>query len=126
MDNLKIESTLTTPEVNFNASTGQLSLTGSSTIEYPFDFYERLINWVNDYSKNPQKSTTVLVGLEYFNTSSSKCLLNFLKQVILLKEKGELNLKWEYDEEDEDAEDAGHDFSRLLKTPFEMIPVKMD
>lgn len=126
MENLKIEGTFTTPEVDFNAETGQLSLTGSSTIEYPFDFYEKLIEWVDEYAKVSNGSTTVLVGLEYFNTSSSKCLLNFLKQVVLLKEKGELKLKWQYDEEDEDAEDAGHDYSRLLKTPFEMVPVNMD
>lgn len=123
MENLNIEGTPTTPEVRFHAEKGELFITGSSTIEYPFDFYEKLMDWVDAYAKEPQPKTTVLISLEYFNTSSSKCLLNFLKKVAELKDNGDLTIKWEYEEDDEDAYDIGNDFSRLVKIPFELIPI---
>jgi len=122
MDNLIIEPTSTTLAVNFDAATGVLTLQGKSTIEYPFDFYETLIAWVDQYAANPRPVTNFEVALEYCNTSSSKCLLNLLKKVALVKEQGgELNIKWIYDEEDEDIFDAGSDFSRLVKIPFQFI-----
>ncbi|MBK8807982.1 MAG: DUF1987 family protein [Bacteroidales bacterium] len=61
------------------------------------------------------KSTTTLkinFELIYFNSASSKCLLDM---VILLKKlySGKLNINWYYEEGDEDLLEAGEEFLML-------------
>ncbi|MBI1289482.1 MAG: DUF1987 domain-containing protein [Flavobacteriales bacterium] len=119
MDNLNIDATSSTPLVSFDGTMGNLLIKGYSTTEYPFEFYERLTEWVEDYGQGAKDATRIVVGLEYCNTASSKCLLNFLKKAIEVLDGKEIIITWEYDKEDEDALDTGKDFARLLKIPFE-------
>lgn len=122
MENLVIEETPITPAIDFDAGKGILRLSGKSIIENPFEFYEELMKWVEEYSQKPAPETTVTVDLAYFNTSSSKCLLNFLKKASRLAEGGhKLTIRWCYDHDDDDTYDTGGDFSRLTKIPFEFV-----
>lgn len=64
----------------------------------------------------------VRVKMEYFNTSSSKCIYDLLKDVKSLKNKGKkVSVRWYYDEDDEDMLEAGEDYSDLLDLPFMFI-----
>ena len=53
--------------------------------------------------------------LEYFNTSSSKCLMDMLKRVEASKCDAEVY--WYYEEEDEDMEEAGEDYAAIISCP---------
>lgn len=68
--------------------------------------------------------------MEYFNTSSSKCLYDILKEIKYLSDQGkEVNVRWYYEQDDEDMMEAGEDYSDLLDLPFvfvEHIPKHKD
>jgi len=66
--------------------------------------------------------TTVEVKLEYFNTSSSKCILDVFKKLeIIHKARNDVEIKWYYEEDDEDMLEAGEDYESIIRVPFEMI-----
>ncbi len=95
-----------TPTVDFNCDTGVCTLEGKSYLENPVEFYTPLFQWLKTYILDIKKPLTFNFKLSYFNTSSSKCIIDILH--ILKKyenENGQVKIKWYYDAEDEDAED---------------------
>lgn len=125
MQSLIIEGSNITPNVNFNVETGVLELKGRSIPENSLDFYQPLYSWLDEYANKPAAKTVVNVHLDYFNTSSSKCILDILKRIDKIDEKGhDVLIKWYYDESDEDMMESGEDYMDLLDAPFELIDLK--
>lgn len=122
MDNIKIEGTAKTPEVNFNKESGELRIQGRSIPENSIDFYKPIIDWLDHYALQPAPETVVHVQLEYFNTSSSKCILDVFKKLEAIKQSGkEIRVKWHYEEDDEDMLEAGEDYDAIIDIGFEMV-----
>ena len=123
MENIAIEGTPKTPTVQFNKETGVLEIRGRSIPENSIEFYKPLIDWIDSYSKTPKSETTVNIKLEYFNTSSSKCILDVFKK---LESVGGTNMtiNWYYEEDDEDMLEAGEDYQAIINIPFKMIEVE--
>ncbi|GAB4395491.1 MAG: DUF1987 domain-containing protein [Microscillaceae bacterium] len=122
MENIKLEGTGRTPEIDFDAHQGNLLIGGRSIPENSISFYQPLFDWLDDYVKSPQSKTLVEFNLEYFNTSSSKCILDILRKLERLPENGFQTLvKWYYDEGDEDMEESGRDFQSLINVDFELV-----
>ena len=122
MEDLKQEGSAKTPQVEFNAS-GELLLKGRSIPENSIEFYKPLIEWIESYSESPNSSTVLNVQLEYFNTSSSKCILDVFKKLESVT-GSEVSVKWYYEEDDEDMLEAGEDYEAIIDLPFEMIEVE--
>jgi hypothetical protein len=124
MENLTIEGTAKTPTVEFNASKGILELKGRSIPENSIEFYKPLNDWVEAYGSAPQAQTMVNMKLEYFNTSSSKCILDFFKKLEGINGKNtDVTVNWHFEEDDEDMEEAGEDYGAILNLSFKMIEV---
>ncbi len=125
MQDLIIESTIKTPEVTFVASKGVLSLKGRSIPENSIDFFKPLHDWIDEYFKNPNESTRVEIKLEYFNTSSSKSMLDLFKKMESFNSlSSEIVINWFYEEDDEDMLEAGEDYQAILSIPVQMIAVE--
>ena len=75
MEDLYLKKTFNSPEVEFIADKGELSLEGRSIPEDPGEFFELLIDWINEYFLNPAENTVMNIRLEYINSGSSKYLL---------------------------------------------------
>lgn len=124
MESISIEGTPKTPTVNFDATTGIIEVKGRSIPENSIEFYRPLVEWLEEYSKDPQKLTTVNIQLEYFNTSSSKCILDVFKKLESIKKaRNEVVINWYYEEDDEDMLEAGEDYESIIRIPFKMIEV---
>ncbi len=122
--NLSIESTEKTPRVEFNNSNNELLLEGICIPELTHDFFKPVINFVRQAEENSLKDFTLTVNLHFFNTGSARYILELMKNVQKLKEKGiGIKFKWFYNEDDEDIEEAGLSYSFILNEPFEMIPI---
>lgn len=110
------------PTVNFSAETGVCELAGESFLEDTVEFYGPLIDWLKEYIKTG-KSLTFNFKLTYFNTSSSRSILDILN---LLKshEKagGEVTVNWHYDERDIDMEEEIEDYMIESELEINMIP----
>jgi len=125
MENINLEGTPKTPTVNFDANEGRLELKGRSIPENSVEFYNSLNEWIENYGKAPQKVTIFDVKLEYFNTSSSKCILDLFKLLEGINGKGtEVKVNWYFEEDDEDMEEAGEDYQAIIPLPFKMIEVE--
>jgi hypothetical protein len=82
------------------------------------------MEWIEDYIKTPNEKTVFIVKLEYFNTSSSKCILDVFKKLEAIhKAKNEVEVNWYYEEDDEDMLEAGEDYESIIRVPFKMIEI---
>src|SRR2546430_1403181 len=108
MRDLIIEKTEITPEVNFSAATGELKISGRAYSNDINRFYDDLHLWIDEYLKNPQPTTTLILQLEYYNSGFFKLLfIPIVKCKNLLQENKKLAIKWLYHEDDDDSvEDA--------------------
>lgn len=125
METIIIEGTPKTPSVNFDSASGILHLKGRSIPENSIEFYKPLVEWLDEYAAKPQSKTAVNIQLEYFNTSSSKCLLDLFKKLEGMHKSGnDITIKWYYEEDDEDMLEAGEDYQSIINIPFKMIEVE--
>ncbi len=122
MKDLIIEETVETPGINFNKDAGLLKISGraySSDITF---FYKELDKWLDDYLNNPKEKTTIELYLDYYNSVFHKLLFNFLKKSLVLPNKGkQLDIKWFYNEGDEDSMDACTHYAKSIDYPIEKI-----
>ncbi len=124
MENLIIEGSPKTPEVKFNFEEGSLELKGRSIPENSVEFYQPLNEWIDSYGAVAQSKTTIDIKLEYFNTSSSKCILDIFKKLEAMNgNKTEVSVNWYFEEDDEDMEEAGQDYQAIIGLPFNMVEV---
>lgn len=124
MKDLVINGEAKTPTINFNFQNGELLISGRSIPENSVEFYEPVIAWLDEYKTSNGSSLNIDIKLEYFNTSSSKCILDLFKKLEELKEvRKEIAIKWYYEEDDEDMEEAGQDFQAIINVPMELIAV---
>ena len=114
-----------TPHVHFDPETGLLELKGRSIPENSIDFYRPLIDWLDQYSRAPKSKTALHVQLEYFNTSSSKCILDLFKKLEGVRATGnEVTVLWHYEADDEDMLEAGEDYAGIINIPFKTIQIE--
>ncbi len=124
MEPLIIEGTAKTPNVKFDGGQGLIEVKGRSIPENSIEFYKPLVDWLEEYGKTPASLTKVNIQLEYFNTSSSKCILDvFNKLEAIYKGKNEVIINWYYEEDDEDMLEAGEDYESIIRVPFKMIEI---
>lgn len=117
------EPTIDTPKVVLDAESGVFEISQMSLPEDAVDFYAPIINWLMEYSENPQKETVFNMKLEYFNTASSKQLIQILLLLGNLKGKTDIKVNWYYKEIDEDMQALGEEYSQIINLPFNLIPV---
>jgi len=111
MENLHIEATKYTPEINLDADKGLIQIKGKSYPENTFEFYAPLMKWVEEYFECCAKEETIVeMEIIYFNSSSSKLFFDFFDILDEKKDEHNIIIKWIYDEENENAEEAGADF----------------
>ncbi|PKP36218.1 MAG: nuclear pore complex subunit [Bacteroidetes bacterium HGW-Bacteroidetes-15] len=124
MELINIEGTPKTPSVNMNPQTGVVEIKGRSIPENSIEFYKPIVDWLEEYASGPAEKTVVNVQLEYFNTSSSKCILDVFKKLeVLKKDQNDVIINWYYEEDDEDMLEAGEDYESIIKVPFKMIQI---
>ena len=125
MEKYTIEGTPKTPTISFDIADGILEIKGRSIPENSIEFYKPLIDALDRYSTLTKPETTVNVQLEYFNTSSSKCILDVFKKLESIHKGGsEVTINWHYEEDDEDMLEAGEDYQAIISVPFTMVVVE--
>ena len=116
MEILHIEGADDTPKIIFDKSNGIFEISGRSLPEDSAEFYRPVLEWLRNYAKEANSKTDFVVKLEYFNTSSSKLILDVLST---LEDISGATVQWYHHEDDEDMEEAGQEFSELVEIPFE-------
>jgi len=123
MEVIKIKGTDDTPNVILDQDNSIFEISGRSLPEDVTSFYEPILNWLDDFSETAEGQTVFSFKLVYFNTASSKLILDILMKLEEMHENGkEVLIKWYFPEDDEDMEEAGEEYADIVDVPFEQVP----
>ena len=120
MTELKIDKTDSTPQIYLDKNSGKFEMKGKSFPEESRSFYAPVLEWLEDYAKDPKEETLFEFKMEYFNSSSSLIILEILNILDSIYKTGKkVTISWNYLEIDEDMLDAGEEYAELVSLPFE-------
>ena len=123
MSVIKIQGTDDTPTVTLDKENNIFEISGRSLPEDVVVFYKPILEWLDEYKNDPLEKTVFNFKLEYFNTASSKLLLDVLLKLEDINNDGhDVVVKWHYPDDDEDMEEAGEEYSDIVDVPFEQVP----
>lgn len=124
MDTIFIKKQKSTPEISLDSKKGIIRFEGKSRPEDPDSFYIPIIDWLLEYVKNPAEKTVVNFNFSYFNTSTSKKLIEILMifDIIFIAGKS-VEINWYYKEIDEDMLEDGDMFNELNEAPINLISI---
>ncbi len=129
MENIYIEGSHTNffiPSVDFNTETGTCTLEGESFLEDTIEFYDPLVQWLEEYTTEVKNPLTFEIKLTYFNTSTSRSILDLLNVLKDYEEDGgEIIINWHYDEDDIDMEEDIEDYMLDTGLEINMIPFEV-
>ena len=126
-----------TPHISFDPLKQKFELSGIARPENTYEFFEPILNWVEDYVKKTieahesgyltNETFLIVFNFKYINSSSSKYIFqiitNFKK---LLKRRLNVNIYWYYDDPDDQILEDGEDFSEIIDIPFKFISRNKD
>jgi hypothetical protein len=122
MKELVITGNKQRPDLHFSPETGILSIAGQSLPENATLLYGPVLEWLEEYAKNPFEKTVLSFKLKYYNTASSKMFFSIIKRLnIIFKGGADIEIEWHYQSDDEDMLDAGEYFRDLVDIPFRFI-----
>jgi hypothetical protein len=122
MEVINIKGTDDTPKVILDKGNNVFEISGRSLPEDVNMFYEPIINWIEKYGDEPNADTVFNFKLEYFNTASSKVILDILLKFEEIFEKGnKVVVKWHYHDDEEDMLEAGEEYADIVEIPFEYV-----
>lgn len=102
----------------------EMHLKGVSYMEEPEEFYKPVLEEIRDFLNTNPKFIKFFIDLEYFNTSSSKYMLEIFNMMVPYRvENREVVVYWLYDEDDDNMHEAGIDYNALVDLPFELVSV---
>ncbi|MEM6644013.1 MAG: DUF1987 domain-containing protein [Bacteroidota bacterium] len=123
MSVLKIPPTKDTPAIYFDPEKGIFKMFGRSLPENSLKFWTPVIKEIERGSL-PER-LDIRIKMEYYNTSSSKCVFDLLRLFKSFQDQGiRIAIRWYYDQYDEDMLEAGEDYKALLNLPLRFIEVK--
>lgn len=119
MDNLYIEATATSPEIDFRFDQHLLSMKGESYPENAAAFYTPIVERLRQFLASQHDATiTTHIALAYFNSSSTKMLFSIFDALDQAAQAGNrIDVNWYHDEEDETI----FEFGEELKADFTSI-----
>lgn len=123
MDNLVIEKTHSTPGIMFNAETGLLEIQGESFPENVVKFYSPVLDWIKEYLNSTDQAVIFNFEISYFNSSSSKILMNifdYLEELVSAGKK--ISVIWRCEHENESAVECGYEF----KEDLDLLPFSVE
>jgi hypothetical protein len=130
MEKLIIEATGNSPRIVLDPEGRNFEFSGESRPENVRKFYLPILEWLETYTKEQEKlkdgeRTSGLecqFNFEYFNSTSAKYILDIFKSLNAINALGiGLDIKWLYEEDDEDMLEVGQEMSRMSKLSFEYI-----
>jgi SiaC family regulatory phosphoprotein len=127
MDPLFIIGSNECPTIILDKDKASFEITGQSLPEEAISFYSPVIDWFEDYIKDPLPETVLVLKLDYCNSSSTKAIADVLEVLEELYKKGsKVEVRWMYMEDDDDMLDVGKEFQEIIKIPFAFVSLKPD
>lgn len=126
MELLHIEPDEFTPGIDFDPTQMVFEIYGFSRPENVVGFYKPLLSWLDTFSSevlapDPEmhRLLEVNIKLTYFNSASSKFLLDILLLFIRMNTGNcKVHIKWYYEADDDEIKESGEELSEMLGFSF--------
>lgn len=120
MERYFVEATKMTPQIELDPDKKVYSLTGNSRPENPMQFYKPMFDWLNSYFESATEKMNFEVRMDYFNTSTSKILLDLFELFEKYAESKDIHVIWYYQSDDEEMQEAGEELLDLVELSHEI------
>ena len=122
MKHIKINKSDIYPTIIMDKENGVFEIKGVSLPLNGKDLYQPVLDFLDEYSKDPNKITLFVFNLKFFNISSSKMFLFMLYKLKELYDSGKtVVVIWSFDHDD--IREAGEDFLHMVDIPFQFKEV---
>ncbi len=122
MEEMKIAATESSPFIHFDPKSGIFQLKGKSFPENIVNFYKPVLDWLENYIKNPNDKTLFEFEVEYFNSASTRIIVEIILHLEeLLKKNKEVEIKWISKKSDRLMKELGEEIKDLSHLEFEKI-----
>jgi hypothetical protein len=125
MESFVRERTKSTPWINFDPKQNFLEIKGESYPENSAKFYSPMLEWLEEFLRQATQNVQVDIELVYFNSSSSKILMNFFDLLEDTAQRGiQISVTWKYNEDNDIALECGEEFQEDLEhVAFDLVQV---
>ncbi len=121
MNTIKLRGTDDTPNVTLDIENNIFEISGRSLPEDVASFYQPILDWIDTELKAYKDKIVFVFKMNYFNTASSKLLLDILIRLEKMYANGQdVSIHWYHDEDDEDMKEAGEEYAEIVEVPFEI------
>jgi len=118
---LFIEGAHDRPEIELSPIENKFIISGRSIPENAYDFYQPVIDWLDDYIKSPNSLTVFEFKFEHLNTHSTQQIMKILQRLKKLAELSKTKIKWYYYKDDNDMLELGNRLKELLGVELSFV-----
>jgi len=119
MNDLRIESTQSTPSIIGDVEAGTIEMRGDSYPENSFELFSPAMQWVEAYLREQDRPLTLNLHLLYLNTSSVKAMMDIFDIMEEAHRDGRnVTVNWYYDEQNERVAELAEEFREDCSFPF--------
>lgn len=120
MEALHIEATSDTPQVEFQADSGVLRVSGKSFPQNVFQFYQPVSQWLAEFLESAPAQVELHLSFKALNSSTTKVIFDWLDLCEQRHEAapGSVRICWHYPKDRGSLQQAGEDF----REAFEELP----
>ena len=123
MRNLRIKGTEDLPSVEFS-ETGKLFMGGASLPENPKEFFDPIMDWIEEYKNKVSTSTQIEFSFNYLNTASTYMMARIVGSLRDIKKSlSKVNVTWYYEPGDLDMKELGSELLEFSDVEFSIVEI---
>ena len=123
MIDLSLSATKSTPEVYGYFEKGVLQIKGNCFPENSILFFDEILNWMDSLPNNLPKFT-LNCQLNYIASSSVMHFYKLMQKTEELFGAEKIEISWKYEQDDEDIQNLGEEFKKLIKGCVNVIEIE--
>jgi hypothetical protein len=115
MEQFKLQQSHNTPRIFGSVEQGLITIEGVCRPENSIDYFREFMHWIKYFNLTATKDVSVLIDLEYMNTSSGLILYRILSSIKRkLNTDQQIQIIWKHQLKDVDMKQVGEDFKYML------------
>ncbi|MES2678663.1 MAG: DUF1987 domain-containing protein [Bacteroidota bacterium] len=119
---IKIPATEGTPSIVLNAAEKRIQIEGVSMCLQPQNFFSPVFYWLEKMKESGPPELTIHINLAFFNTYTSKVILNIFQKMQEFETYGcETKYYWYFEEGDDELKEAGEHYASIINREFVFV-----
>ena len=122
MKNLFIQAGSSHFGISVDYYAGRIEISGNSYPENPIEFFSPVLEYLKTYLNYRKKSVSLILKINYFNTTSSRYLFKMLQLLAGFRQRGyPLQIIYHHRPGNDDMLESWQEFMQELSLDFEIV-----